>query len=266
MFDRFKRKIHYLRVSVTDRCNLRCVYCMPEQGISLVSHNDILSYEEIAEIVRFAANLGVDKVRITGGEPLVRKGIVDLVSMLSAIKGIADLSMSTNGYFLEEFADPLKKAGLHRVNISLDTLDAKRYFAITRGGDVSRVLDGICAAEKAGLLPIKLNCVVKESSREPDALGVARFAAENSYKVQFIRKMEMSRGKFWAVEGGTGGDCANCNRLRLTSNGTIKPCLFSDVSLNIREIGIEEAFRRALEEKPETGRQSLKHEFYNIGG
>jgi cyclic pyranopterin phosphate synthase len=239
---------------------------MPEKGIPLVSHDDILSYEEIARIVEYAANLEVDKVRITGGEPLVRKGIVDLVSMLSAIGGITDLSTTTNGYFLEELAAPLKRAGLHRVNVSLDALDAKRYSAITRGGDVTRVLTGICAAEKAGLLPIKLNCVVKESSAEPDARAVARFAEERGFKVQFIRRMEISKGKFWAVEGGTGGDCAKCNRLRLTSNGELKPCLFSDVSFNIRELGMEEAFRRALEEKPETGRQSNTHEFYNIGG
>ncbi len=266
MFDRFKRRIHYLRISVTDRCNLRCVYCMPEQGITLVPHQDILSYEEIADIVRYAASRGVDKVRITGGEPLVRKGVADLVSMLSRIKGIIDLSMSTNGYFLEEFAEPLKKAGLGRVNVSLDALDAERYFEVTRGGDVARVLAGIQAAKKAGLNLIKLNCVVNKTSLEPDAKDVARFAGENRLQVQFIRRMEISQGKFWIVEGGTGGDCPKCNRLRLTSNGFLKPCLFSDLAFNVRDLGAEDAFDRALRAKPESGKQSKINAFYNIGG
>lgn len=266
MLDRFKRRINYLRVSITDRCNLRCVYCMPASGIPLVSHSDILSYEEISEIVKYAASLGVDKVRITGGEPLVRKGAPDLVSMLSGIEGIKDLSMTTNGYFLKEFAQPLKRAGLHRVNISLDTLDKKRYSEITRGGDLSRVLSGISAAEEAGLLPIKLNCVVNETSHEPDALCVAQFARKRGFRVQFIRKMEISNGRFWKVEGGSGGDCSSCNRLRLTSNGELKPCLLSDSGFNIRELGIQEAFRCALKEKPQNGNKAAKHEFYNIGG
>lgn len=140
MFDSYNRHINYLRVSVTDRCNLRCEYCMPAEGISLMQHSDILRFEEIVEVVKIAVGLGVDKVRITGGEPLVRKGIVELVSMISKVDGIKDLGMTTNGILLEEFALPLKNAGLHRINISLDTVEEERYFKITRGGDLRKVM------------------------------------------------------------------------------------------------------------------------------
>ncbi|MDD5694804.1 MAG: radical SAM protein, partial [Bacteroidales bacterium] len=146
MYDRFNRPIQYLRISVTDRCNLRCVYCMPEEGVVPLKHSDILSYEEILEVVGVAIESGIQKIRITGGEPLVRKGVVSLVSRVSSLKGIRDLSMTTNGILLEEFARPLKDAGLHRINISLDTLDPDRYRQLTRGGDITRVLKGIMAA------------------------------------------------------------------------------------------------------------------------
>ena len=136
MFDSYKRKIDYLRISVTDRCNLRCTYCMPAEGIQMLRHEDILSYDEITEVIREAVALGVDKVRITGGEPLVRKGIVNLVAMISAIPGIRDLAMTTNGILLSDHAYELKAAGLHRVNISLDTTDPEEFRRITRGGDI----------------------------------------------------------------------------------------------------------------------------------
>jgi len=161
MFDSFNRHINYLRISVTDRCNLRCVYCMPADGIAMMQHSDILSFEEILDVVKAAVNLGVDKVRITGGEPLVRKGVVDLVGMLAGVKGINDLSITTNGHLLEMLALPLKKAGLMRVNISLDATNPVRYSEITRGASVDKVFNGIAAAKEAGLLPIKINCVIK---------------------------------------------------------------------------------------------------------
>ena len=146
MQDAYKRHINYLRISVTDRCNLRCLYCMPEEGIPLIKHQDILSFEEIEGFTRTAVHYGINKVRITGGEPLVRKDITSLVEKLSAIEGIDDLSMTTNGILLEKFAFPLKQAGLNRINISLDTMDPERYRGITRHGDLGQVLAGIEAA------------------------------------------------------------------------------------------------------------------------
>ena len=146
MLDSFGRTIDYLRVSVTDRCNLRCTYCMPAEGVPLLRHEDILTFEEIAEVVRAAAAMGIGKIRLTGGEPLVRRGIVDLVRMLAAIPAIRDLSMTTNGTLLAGYAQRLAEAGLRRVNVSLDAVDAARYAAITRGGDVRQVLAGIAAA------------------------------------------------------------------------------------------------------------------------
>ena len=139
MFDRFNRSIDYLRISVTDRCNLRCTYCMPEEGIQLIDHSDILSFEEIVEFTRGAVKNGITKIRLTGGEPLVRKGIVELVAMLASIEGLEVLSMTTNGILLSQFAMVLKEKGLHRLNISLDTLDADKFREITRGGDIEKV-------------------------------------------------------------------------------------------------------------------------------
>ncbi|MCF6184666.1 MAG: radical SAM protein, partial [Bacteroidales bacterium] len=163
MYDRFNRKINYLRISVTDRCNLRCVYCMPAEGVELMQHKDILRFEEIVEVVKYAVSQGVDKIRITGGEPLVKKGIVDLIRMIAEIDGIKDFGMTTNGIFLDKYAQQLADAGLHRVNISLDTINPEKYRKITRTGDITQVFKGIEAAKKAGLNPIKINCVVQKS-------------------------------------------------------------------------------------------------------
>ena len=150
MFDRFNRQIDYLRISVTDRCNLRCNYCMPADGIPLLKHEDILSYETILDVVRTAVTMGIRKVRITGGEPLVRKGIVQLVRMIAEVKEVTDLGLTTNGILLGGFAEDLAGAGLHRINISLDTVDPEKFREITRGGDLNRVFTGIDAAKKAG--------------------------------------------------------------------------------------------------------------------
>jgi GTP 3',8-cyclase len=266
MYDSFKRKINYLRISVTDRCNLRCKYCMPEDGVKLLQHNDILSFEEIVDVTRIAVNMGIDKVRITGGEPLVRKGIVDLIGMLKTIEGINDLSLTTNGQLLEVFAKPLADAGLQRINISLDTVDPDYYKTLTRGGIITNVIKGIVAAKKAGLEPIKLNCVVEDSSDEPDAIGVADFGKRMGLDVRFIKRMQLHQGSFSVVEGGSGGDCTRCNRLRLTANGKLKPCLFNDLEFDIRQLGAEEAIKQAIQLKPECGIMNSKNLFYNIGG
>ncbi len=266
MLDRFNRKINYLRISVTDRCNLRCVYCMPEEGIKLIDHGSILSFEEITEFTKVAVQMGITKVRITGGEPLARRGTVNLVRMLAGINGIEDLSMTTNAILLTKYAHELKEAGLMRVNISLDTIDPEKYSSITRGGDIQKVFDGISAAMKAGLSPIKINCVIKKSIDEPDALAVKKYCDETGLIARFIYEMDIEKGEFGIVHGGSGGDCANCNRLRLTSDGFLKPCLFSDISINIRETDYVKAVQFALDQKPECGISSSSNKFYNIGG
>jgi len=265
VFDPYNRRIDYLRISVTDKCNLRCVYCMPEEGVPLIRHEDVLRFEEIVEVTRRAVALGVVKVRVTGGEPLVRRGIVTLVSMLGEIKRIADLAMTTNAVRLAEFARPLKDGGLQRVNVNLVALDPVRYAEITRGGDVRDVLEGIRAARAAGLAPIKLNCVIQKTPDEPDARAVAAYAAEEGLEARFIRRMNLAIGDFSVVIGGTGGDCPKCNRLRLTCDGMVRPCLFSDLGFNVRELGPEEAIRRAVLYKPKCGRTSERL-FHTIGG
>jgi cyclic pyranopterin phosphate synthase len=266
MFDPYNRFINYLRVSITDRCNLRCVYCMPAAGITLMNHSDILPYEEIVEVVREGIRLGITKVRITGGEPLVRKGVVSLVEMIAGLEGISDFGMTTNGILLGRFAPELSKAGLHRVNISLDTLNPEKYRQITRGGDINLVIEGIRAAKAAGISPIKINCVVKNSSREPDAEEVRDFCLRNDIEVRFIHEMDLETGCFSLVEGGEGGNCKNCNRLRLTANGMIKPCLFNNAGYSIRELGIREAMLQAINAKPEKGEVNNRNLFHNIGG
>ncbi|MBU1013339.1 MAG: radical SAM protein [Bacteroidetes bacterium] len=266
MLDNYKRNLNYLRISVTDRCNLRCTYCMPEEGIELLGHKDILTFDEIVEVVKTGVEYGIDKVRITGGEPLVRKGIINLISMIWNLEGVKDLSMTTNGILLENFANDLKNAGLQRVNISLDTLNAEKFKKVTRGGDIEQVFKGIEAAKKADLRPIKINCVVWKSSDEEDAQEVAKYCKENDLQVRFIHQMNLKTGEFSVVEGGDGGNCETCNRLRLTANGNIKPCLFSDLMYNVRELGVEEAFKQAVGNKPKAGTYNLSGDFYNIGG
>lgn len=239
---------------------------MPKEGVKSMLHADILTFDEIFETVKFGAQRGIDKVRITGGEPLVRRGIVDLVAMLKSISGIKDLSMTTNGLLLPQFANNLKKAGLMRVNISLDTTSAKEYQKITRIGKLADTLTGIQAAKDAGLLPIKLNCVIKKSLNEPNAQLVKQFAKENNLEVRYIHEMNLEKGYFKRVEGGDGGNCNLCNRLRLTASGDLKPCLFSNTQYNIRKLGIAEAYKQALKQKPESGHKNNSGKFYNIGG
>ena len=265
MLDTFNRTINYLRISVTDKCNLRCVYCMPKEGVPLLRHEDMLSFEEIVAFTQIAVLRGITKVRLTGGEPLVRRGIITLVEMLSAIEGIQDFAMTTNGILLAEYAPKLTKAGLHRVNVSLDALDPERYAEITRGGDVNRVLAGIDSARVAGLIPVKINCVIQESPEEPDARAVAEFCRSENLEVRFIKRMDLAGGHFSIVIGGTGGDCVHCNRLRLTSNGLVRPCLFNDLGFSVRELGAETAIQQAVTTKPECGSCSGTL-FHSIGG
>ncbi len=266
MIDSFGRTIDYLRISVTDRCDLRCQYCMPDGGVALLPHDDILSFEEICDFTRIAVGEGVRKVRLTGGEPLVKRSIVTLVDMLAAIDGLDELAMTTNAQQLVEFAAPLAAAGLTRVNVSLDTTDPDRYREITRGGDVGPALAGIDAAIAAGLTPVKLNCVVGEWSIPTDLESVRAFAAPRGLQVRTISHMQFQSGEFAVVDGGTGGDCPRCNRLRLRSNGELRPCLLSDLAWNIRELGGREALRCAIESKPQAGGTCSHSGMHTIGG
>lgn len=265
MYDRFKRNIHYLRISVTDRCNLRCTYCMPGEGVKMLEHHDILSFEEIENFTRFAVDNGITKVRLTGGEPLVRKGIVKLIAKLSNIEGIKDLSMTTNGILLDQFANELKAAGLQRVNISMDTIDPDRYCEITRNGDLQKVIQGIEAAQKAGLSPVKVNAVIFGEPNE-EILHLKEFCRTKGLKLRLIHQMNLQTGEFSKVEGGEGGNCSRCNRVRLLANGDVKPCLFSDLAFNIRKLGAEKAFHLAIGKKPKAGSFNQSEEFYKIGG
>jgi cyclic pyranopterin phosphate synthase len=189
--DTFNREIDYLRISVTDRCNMRCLYCMPEDGIACIPRRDILRYEEIAHIVRATARLGIRSLRITGGEPLIRRDLVDLVVMLKAIPGIDDIALSTNAVLLGEHAQALAAAGLNRVNVSIDSLNPERFRKITRRDYASRALAGIAAAETAGLTPIKINCVAMRGANDDELAAIAALSIDHAYHVRFIEIMPL---------------------------------------------------------------------------
>jgi len=200
LIDNFGRVHTDLRISVTDRCNVRCFYCMPAEGVEFRRHEEILSYEEIQRFARVAARLGIRKLRLTGGEPLLRKGVVHLVEMLAAVPGIDDLAMTTNGMFLDRHAEALKAAGLHRLNISLDTLDPAKFRRISGSGELSRVLDGIAAAQRAGFQRIKLNAVAIRGWTEDEIVPLARFARENGLELRFIEFMPIDGDGRWHSE------------------------------------------------------------------
>jgi GTP 3',8-cyclase len=304
LFDPYRRRINYLRISVTDRCNLRCRYCMPDEGISLIPHGEVLTYEEILRIVRVFATEGISKIRLTGGEPLVRKGVVEFISHLSRIEEIKDLSLTTNGILLKELAQDLKAAGLKRVNISLDSLRRERFFQITRKDEFDRVWTGIEAALKVGLSPIKINMVAIQGVNDDEIESFARLTLKLPLTVRYIEYMPSGNGEKWEgniltipqikdrlervgklipvpsdewdgparrfrLEGAIGEIgligavsshfCGECNRLRLTADGKIRTCLFSDEEIDVREIlrrggsdaDLKERLLLALETKPE---------------
>lgn len=192
MRDHYDRDINYLRVSITDRCNLRCTYCRPKEGISLKGHADILRYEEILRVVSQTVKMGLIKVRLTGGEPLVRRGFVEFARDLKKIKGLQDISLTTNGILLAQYAEDIFRAGITRINISLDSLDKEKYFQITRGGNLDDVFNGIAAAEKAGFAPIKINTVLMKGFNDNEALDFARLALSKPFQVRFIEIMPVS--------------------------------------------------------------------------
>jgi len=279
MQDNFERTIDYMRISVTDRCNLRCIYCMPAEGVKPIEHKSILRYEEIIRIVSVAAGLGVRKIRLTGGEPLTRRNLAFLVSAVSGVEGIEDVSLTTNGLLLGELAPRLAEAGLKRVNVSLDSLRPERYRELTRGGDLAAVLEGIRTAEAAGLVPIKLNMVPVRGFNDDEIEAFAHLTMTTSFHVRFIEFMPIGGRDLWSEDRCITADeirqrvstlgpltpvrarkcgparyyrfenapgvvgfisplthhfCDNCNRLRLTADGKIRPCLFSETEIDIR--------------------------------
>lgn len=193
MLDKYSREINYLRVSITDRCNLHCVYCRPKEGISLQGHEDILRYEEITRVVSLAVRMGLIKVRVTGGEPLVRRGCVEFLAALKKIDGLKDISLTTNGILLEEYAQRIFDAGITRINISLDSLDKDKYYKITNGGNLDAVLRGIIRADEIGFSPIKINTVLIKGFNDDEALDFARLAVEKPFQVRFIELMPMGK-------------------------------------------------------------------------
>lgn len=200
LIDTHGRRINYLRLSVTDRCNMRCSYCMPPEGIPLLQHGDMLSYEELYHVASEAVALGIEKIRITGGEPLVRKGLIGFIERLSALPGLRELVLTTNGVLLREMALPLRRAGVQRLNISLDSLNPTTFAAITRGGDLRKVLDGIAAADEAGFPPVKINMVVMRGVNDDELLDFAALTLRQPCTVRFIEYMPTLQDKGWDAQ------------------------------------------------------------------
>jgi cyclic pyranopterin phosphate synthase len=206
LIDSYGRRINYLRLSVTDRCNLRCSYCMPSEGIPRLQHGEMLSYEELHRIASEAVSLGIEKIRITGGEPLVRKGLLGFIERLAAIPGLKELVLTTNGIMLREMALPLRRAGVQRLNISLDSLTPTTYAAITRGGDLGKVLDGIAAAEEAGFSTVKINMVVMRGVNDAELLDFAALTLRKPYTIRFIEYMPTLQDSDWSTRALQGGE------------------------------------------------------------
>lgn len=195
MRDQFDREIDYIRISVTDRCNLRCVYCMPEEGVDMLSHNDILTYEELEKLIRALVRIGITKIKLTGGEPLVRRGLVSFIARIKAIRGVEEVTLTTNGLLLESMAEDLIRSGIDRINISIDTLDPKRYAQTTRGGDIHKVLRGMDRLLDLSFSNLKINSVPLRNQSEQDVLELAQMAADRDITIRFIEMMPMGQGK-----------------------------------------------------------------------
>jgi cyclic pyranopterin phosphate synthase len=303
MQDSFGRRIEYLRISVTDKCNLRCVYCMPEQGLPWLKHEQILRYEEIARIVEVMAGMGLRSVRLTGGEPLVRRDVVELVRLIKKIPEITDISLSTNAVLLAPLAAELRAAGVNRLNISLDSLRPDRIDAIARrAGTHSAIFEGLDAAQDVGFEPLKINVVVMRGRNDDELEDFARATIERPWHVRFIEVMPVgenlgisareyvsapemlsrvrSIAELAPIEGPPGNGpatyfqyrnargtvgvitpmshnyCDRCNRMRLTADGQLRPCLFGEIQTNLRDPlrsgeDIEALIRHTLTIKPE---------------
>jgi cyclic pyranopterin phosphate synthase len=261
LIDTFGRIHDSLRISVTDRCNIRCFYCMPETDVKFQSREQLLSFEEIERFVSIAARLGVRKLRVTGGEPLLRKNVSILIRKLAAIEGIEDLALTTNGVLLAEQAAELYDAGLRRINVHLDTLDRERFRQITRRDQFDRVMEGIETARRLGFGPIKINVVAVKNLIEPDIVPMARFGRERGLEIRYIEFIAMLDREIGPLEAIPDGDprapateyrfadgigrvgfiasvsrpfCLNCNRLRITADGQLRYCLFAIEETDIR--------------------------------
>ena len=297
MRDSYGRNINYLRISVTDRCNLRCIYCMPEQGVKSLSPEDILRFEDILKIVKSASALGINKIRYTGGEPLVMKDIDKLIYETSKLQGIEDIAITTNGILLSGMAADLKKAGLKRVNISLDTLNEEKFKSITRIGNLGEVLKSIDKCLTLGLKPVKINTVLIRGVNDTEFVDFLNLTREMPVEIRFIELMPIGEGikmyekgkisfmemleehpelteieteksstaQLYNLQGAKGSIgfispvsckfCSDCNKIRLTSTGTIKPCLHSKEEINLREylsdeVMLTNALKSAILSKP----------------
>lgn len=318
MLDKKGRNIDYLRISLTDRCNLRCIYCMPDEGIDKKCHADILRFEEVEKIISACAGIGIEKVRFTGGEPLIIKGIDKLIKNTSLIPGIKDISLTTNGMLFADKAEDLKSAGLKRINISLDTLQADKFKKITRLGDINKVFQSIKKCLSIGMVPVKLNVVLMKGINEDEIEDFLKLTINNPIQVRFIELMPIGEGlkyfdscsmkveevlkrhpeltpiddnsmvasvyKLPNAKGSVGlispiscKFCSDCNRIRLTSTGTIKPCLHSSEEINLRPYlndseKLIEVIHNAVYNKPEEhhleteGKSNTERMMYQIGG
>lgn len=278
LIDSHGRSINYLRMSVTDRCNMRCFYCMPEDGVFDKGHQAILSYEELLLIAETAVGMGIEKIRITGGEPLVRNGIVGFLSRLSQIRGLRHLVLSTNGLMLTQMAADLFRSGVQRLNVSIDSLNAELFASITRGGDLKKVMAGLDAAEKAGFPPAKINVVIMRGVNDGEILDFAGLTLSRGNSVRFIEYMPAIKEDEWQryyipgseilerisarhtleaqdkgllagpshdyripgalgsigiITAVSGHFCSECNRIRVTSTGQAKGCLFADCETDL---------------------------------
>ncbi len=268
MLDKFNREINYLRISVTDRCNLRCSYCMPEEGIFMKMHEDILSYESIVKVVRFAVEIGISKFRITGGEPLVRKDIVELVRGIRKVPGVKELVMTTNGVLLGKMAEELRDAGIDRLNISLDTLDPVKYRKLVRIGKINRVLEGIDTVIKAGFKNTKINMVLIPGFNDDEVEKMREFCDGKGLSLQRINHYSLqnisSINRKYEAERPL--KCSVCNRIRLTADGNLKPCLFSDIEIPLDPDDPKKSLIKAIESKPEFGSSNNSKGNWEIGG
>ncbi len=283
LVDTFHRLHDNLRISVTDRCNIRCFYCMPEDNVQYVAREEILSFEEIERFARVAVSLGVTKLRVTGGEPLVRKDVPVLIRKLAALPGVHDLALTTNGVLLARHAEALHEAGLRRLNVHLDTLDRERFLRITRRDDLGKVLEGLETAQRLGFGPIKINAVAVKNLVEPDLVPLVRFGRERGIEIRFIEFMPLDAQGLWSRENVLTADeiiatlsreiaplieipdrdprapateyrfadgigqvgfiasvtrpfCLNCNRIRLTSDGKLRYCLFAIEETDVKAL------------------------------
>jgi len=303
--DRYQRPIDYLRVSITDRCDLRCIYCTPLGGSPKLAHDDILSYEEFLHLIQVAVDMGITKVRLTGGEPLVRKGVTDFCRRLAGLPGLQSLSLTTNGVMLEELAQDVYDAGIRRINISLDTLQPQKFLRITRRDEFHRVWRGIQAAEKVGFSPIKINVVAMRGINDDEILDLAKLTLDRAYHIRFIEFMGFNNDSNWLHQHYVSADeilanlrtlapleqitarhtngparhfrwpkaagmigiispvsnhfCAACNRIRLTADGKLRNCLFSDQEVDIKsslrqgatDAELSQILRDSIDNKPE---------------